>query len=58
MTRTSDALVLAGLVTAASSLPVVAVAGPHAGLVTAAVGVALIAAGAVVGGVQWAVRGR
>lgn len=56
MTRASDALVLSGLVTAVCSLPVVAVAGPHAGLVTAAAGVALMAAGAVVGGVQWAVR--
>jgi hypothetical protein len=56
MTPVSDALVLTGLVTFAAAFPVVAVAGPHAGLVTAAVGVALMAAGAVVGGVQWAVR--
>ncbi len=56
MTPASDTLVLAGLVTCVASVPVVAVAGPHAGLVAFAVGVALMAAGAVVGGVQCAVR--
>lgn len=54
MTRLSDALALAGLATLAAVLPVVAVAGPHAGLVTAAVGLAICGVAAAVGVVgEW-----